>query len=103
VCLRMLARSKRCHHDIIYELLTTIRDGFPALKTRVCTASNMPLDRCNKVLDIMESFGLIYRRGEGRGAEYYVTEQGYIYISLYERLREVVPIEYSKRFKRLAY
>ncbi|AFK51390.1 hypothetical protein TCELL_0967 [Thermogladius calderae 1633] len=96
----MLARAKRCHHDIVYELLTAIRDEQPALKTRVCTASGLPLDRCSKVLALMEGLGLVYREGAGRGSGYYVTEQGYVYIGLYEKIMEVMPAGSYKRRRR---
>jgi len=83
---------KRCIHDTVYDLLKSIQRSSKPIKSRICRASNLPLDRCEKILVLMESYGLICRYfSEGRGI-YEITERGYQYMGIYEKLLEAFPV-----------
>lgn len=82
---------KRCIHDVVYEILLLITSTGKPLKSRVCLASNLPLDRCERILETMEKYGLIYSMFIDGRKTYAVTEQGYQYIGIYESLRSIFP------------
>jgi len=54
-------RSKyRCVHDIIYDVLRVLACGCGVVKTKLCSYSNLPFDRCGRLLNLLESYGLIF-------------------------------------------
>lgn len=89
---------KRCIHDVVYDILLSITNAGRPLKSRVCLASNLPLDRCERLLKVMEEYGLIYSRIiEGRRV-YVLTERGYQYMGIYESLRDIFPLHYKPTY-----
>lgn len=91
---------KRCVHDVVYDLLKSIQEALRPIKSRICRASNLPLDRCEKVLELMESCGLIYSYfSEGRRI-YEITERGYQYMGVYEKLLEAFPVSHEALTRR---
>jgi len=84
------ARRYRCSHQIIYEMLVALTKK-PLGKTKLCSRSNMPLDRCSELLIELENRGLIYKVREGNRDFYRIAEAGYVYVSLYEKLLGLVP------------
>ena len=85
-------RIKRCIYDIIYDLLSTLRDEQPQLKTPLCTASNLPLDRCSKLLGILLRYGLISEVILDNSRYYILSENGYIYLGIYEEMNRLLPL-----------
>ncbi len=88
---RCIVLMSRCIHSVIYDLLVSIQNTKRPIKSRICRSSNLPLDRCGKILGFLESNGFIYRYfDEGRWI-YEITERGYEYIGIYEKLLELIP------------
>ena len=80
----------RCIHDIIYDLLKTLSGNEYVVKTRLCSSANLPLDRCNALLHVLESSGLITGIPKGNRVVYVLTDKGYAYIGLYEQLSHLL-------------
>ena len=83
---------KRCIHSVIYDLLKSIQKSRIPLKSRICRSSNLPLDRCSRVLELMEEYGLVYSYFNSGRKVYEIAERGYVYIGVYERLLELLPL-----------
>jgi len=90
---------KRCIHSVIYDLLKSIQKSRVPLKSRICRSSNLPLDRCSGVLELMEKYGLVYSYHCSGRKMYEVAERGYVYIGVYERLLELLPLTSFKSLK----
>ncbi len=81
--------KQRCRHDIIEALLKNL-SAEPLRVTNLCSKSNLPVDRCKNLLEILKEAGLVVERVEGRGRTYIITSRGYEYLALYRRLKEVL-------------
>ncbi|MFZ8783653.1 MAG: hypothetical protein ACO2OR_06715 [Desulfurococcaceae archaeon] len=90
---------KRCIHSVMYDLLKSIQRSRVPLKSRICRSSNLPLDRCSGVLELMEKYGLVYSYHRGGRKMYEIAERGYVYIGVYERLLELLPLTSFKSLK----
>jgi len=86
----------RCIHDIVYDLLKTLAYNQYMVKTRLCSYSNLPLDRCNEILSILESNGLIISRNIGIRTIITITDKGYVYIGLYEQMTSILRFPHRK-------
>lgn len=84
----VLPRRNRCLHDIVYDVLSQLREG-PKRLTPLCTAANLPVDRGLKLLSALGECGLIVSREERGRRVYMLSELGYVYISLYEELSRI--------------
>jgi predicted transcriptional regulator len=85
-------RRNRSIYDTIYDLLAILSDEGCMGKTRLCTAGGLPLDRCTRLLDLLTEYGLVYvQTGRGR-KEVCINTRGYVYIGLYEKIQETLPI-----------
>ena len=82
--------SKRCTYDIVYDILLSMLTTHRGTKTRICRASNLPLDRCERVLELIKELGLAYSINISE-REVYQPDQGYQYIEVYEALIELLP------------
>lgn len=95
----MLPRRGRCVHDVIYDVLSTLKEG-PVRLTPLCTAANLPVDRGLKLLSALEECGLVISKEEKGRRVYTLSELGYAYIALYEELSKVFCSQsLSKRLK----
>jgi predicted transcriptional regulator len=83
--------SKRCIYDIVYDILLSMLTTHRGTKTRICRASNLPLDRCERVLELIKELGLAYSTNIGGREVYQLTDRGYQYIGVYEALIELLP------------
>lgn len=90
-------RKNRCIHEIIYDLLKNIAEHGNSSKTKICSYSNLPIDRCNKLLIILENNGLLTKIFEDNKEKYVLTANGYAYIGLYEQIRKILLIEFSEK------
>lgn len=72
------------------DVLKAIVEGADSMRA-VCMRANMPLDRCSKLLNHMESYGLIYRSREGRRYVFRATEVAYAWAALYRELERILP------------
>lgn len=91
-----LARRYRCSHQTTYEILLALTKR-PLGKTKLCLHANMPLDRCSDLLIELESYGLIYKVKEDYKDLYGISEAGYVYVGLYEKLLKLVPFLKHRR------
>lgn len=89
-------RANRCTHEIVYELLKNMASEEPKNITSLCRAVNLPVDRGIKVINVLMKSGLVAsytitsNSKVGKLSRYYiVTEVGYEYIGIYERLKEL--------------
>jgi len=87
----------RCIHDIVYDLLSTLAGESGVVKTKLCTTANMPIDRCNEVLRILETYGLVTGFRRNRETVYVLTDRGYAYIGLYEQLNHLLNLPHRSR------
>lgn len=83
--LGVASRRKRCIHDVVYDVLSALREG-PAKLTPLCTLANLPVDRGLRLLSVLEECGLVTSREERGRRVYLLSELGYVYVSLYEEL-----------------
>lgn len=81
----MLYRRNRCIHDVVYDVLSALRER-PLRLTPLCTLANLPVDRGLKLLSMLEECGLVTSREERGRKTYSLAELGYVYVSLYEEL-----------------
>ena len=84
-------RRYRCYHDIIEALLSNLLEGEVGI-TRLCSKANIPLNRCKKLLSILEEYGLVVKVVIGTGFGYRILERGYEWLSIYHYLKELLPI-----------
>ncbi len=83
-------RRNRCIHSIIYDLLKLLVEEQPVKKTRLCTGARLPLDRCTPILQLLVEKGLVYTVVEDESTYYYIADNGYIYIGVYEKLQGLI-------------
>ncbi|MET1160217.1 MAG: winged helix-turn-helix domain-containing protein [Thermoprotei archaeon] len=76
---------------MVYDILKLLDLEERMLKTHICTSANLPLDRCSKILDLLQFYGLVVRVSDEKRISYSITERGYEYIGLYEKLVEIAP------------
>jgi len=94
-----LRQKYRCIHDIVYDVLDTLRSEVYVIKTRLCTAASLPLDRCSELLTVLETSGLVLSLKRGRRTLYVLTDRGYAYLGLYEQLSSILSLPHQ--FKRV--
>ena len=88
-----MARKNRCIHEIIYDILYSLSNSIGGLvKTRLCSSAGLPLDRCNKLLGLLSSYGLVYSGVIGGRVVYFISDRGYEYLGLLEQLERLLPL-----------
>lgn len=90
-------RKNRCFHEIIYDLLKNIDEYEGIRKTQICSSSNLPIDRCNKLITILEINGLLIKITNNSREKMVLTSRGYAYIGLYEQIERILFKSFTKR------
>jgi len=85
-----ITRRNRCVHDIVYDILTVLSRNGEMCKTALCLSANLPVDRCNRILKLLEANGLIRREPDERVKRYRICERGYVYLGLYVKVHEIL-------------
>ena len=84
-------RKYRCYHDIIESILRAISEGESKI-TRICLKAHIPMDRCKRILNILEHYGLIMKYSVGATTYYIILDRGYEWLGTYEHLKTLLPI-----------
>jgi len=62
-------------------------------KTKLCSLSNLPLDRCNVLIKLLIDRGLVFERVIEGKRYYEISDRGYEYIALYNKLNEIIDLK----------
>jgi len=80
--------AKRSRLDIYADILQAVDKREGSKVTRIALASNLPVDRANKVLGLLVSYGLLRMQPQASGGKrYYVADRGLDFLDAYRRLR----------------
>ena len=83
--------AKRCHHEIMADVLEYLAAAGRARLTWIAAHANLPLDRARLILGEMEFYGLVESAPGGEGGRYYrAGRRGYEYLELWRRIRVLV-------------
>lgn len=88
----MPKKKYRCLYDIIYDILKAINELYNPNTTLICQKANLPYDRCMVLIKILEEHGLLYTVNEHNRKRIYLTENGYIYIGLYDEIQKIIQL-----------
>lgn len=77
----------RCRHDIIADILRTLREHGPLRLSHIALKANLPLDRAKALLEDLTRTGLIVK--DPSSQRYAVTPKGHEWLSLYTMLNEI--------------
>jgi predicted transcriptional regulator len=82
--------AKRSHIDIIYDILSVLRDKKdPVVPTHLLYKSNLSHDRLKKYVEELGQKGFIQEVQDKRGKKrYQLTEAGYKFLQGFGQLRE---------------
>ncbi len=81
-----MVRKKRCHHEVIADILEYLSGANRARVSWIAMHANMPLDRMSFLLRELERRELV-KKVRGKGVEYYeLGRRGHEYLELWRRL-----------------
>lgn len=83
----------RCRHDVVRAMLEAAKEKKSI--TDLCTSAGLPVDRGRRLVNLLLRYGLLVEmgRGEKGSGRYVITPRGYKWLSIYDKLEEVLPTE----------
>ncbi|MEM1509112.1 MAG: winged helix-turn-helix domain-containing protein [Thermofilaceae archaeon] len=85
-----MTRKKRCHHEIIADILEYLNGANQARISWIAMHANMPLDRITFLLQELEKRELVRKVKSSRGEYYKLGRRGHEYLESWRKLKVIL-------------